>query len=55
MAMTLDQDALRTLIDHAEGRVQHAGHDSRDDACPVCRALQALQRPCGPAGVAATV
>lgn len=46
-------DAHQTLIDHAEGRIQHLGngscpdgligHAKRDDACPVCQALQQLQ------------
>ena len=49
----LPRHARKTLIAHAEGRVQHIhagscpseldGHDKRDDECPVCQALMALE------------
>lgn len=49
----MQSQARKTLIAHAEGRVQHVhagscpsvleGHDKRDDGCPVCQALMALE------------
>lgn len=49
---TMLHSARQTLISHADGRVSHArqgscpdevsGHDVRDDECPVCQALMAL-------------
>lgn len=49
----MQSHARKTLIAHAEGRVQHVhsgscpseleGYDKRDDECPVCQALMALE------------